>query len=96
MLVTVGLLALASTSAFLTFEHAASGRAERAATLAGSRLEILRAEGCTPSQGTETVDGLTVAWSATMAARTGQAVVRISWVERGSRVVHRYDSAFPC
>ena len=95
-LVTIGLLALASTSAFLTYEHAASGRAERAATIAGARLELLRTSGCTPSQGTEVIDGLTAAWSVTLAGRAAHATASVSWVERGHPVAHRYESGFTC
>ena len=96
VLLTVGLLALASTSVFLTHEHAASGRAERAATLAGSRFEMLRASGCTPAQGTETIDGLTAVWTVTPSTRAALATVRITWRERGAPVTHRYESGFPC
>lgn len=96
MLLTVGLLALASTSAFLAYEHAASGRAERAATIAGSRLEILRAGSCASAQGTETVDGLTAAWSVASSGHTALATVRVSWAERGTAVVQRYASGFTC
>lgn len=96
MLLTIGLLALASTSAFLVHQHAASGRAEHAATLAASRLEMLRAGGCTPAEGTETNDGLTSAWSVTLSGALALATVRVSWLERGEPVAHRYESGFPC
>src|SRR5687768_1018620 len=77
-LLTVGLLALASTSAFLTSAHAGSGRAERAAIIAGMRLDALRAAGCSPTQGTETVDGLASSWSLTRAGQVAVTSVRIS------------------
>jgi len=96
VLLTVGLLALASTSAFLTYEHAATGRAERAATIGGSRLEILRTGSCDNAQGTETVDGLTVAWSVAPSGHTALATVHVSWAERGTAVVQRYVSGFTC
>ena len=96
MLLTVGLLALAGTSAFLTYEYAASARAERAATLAGSRLETLRLAGCVPSQGAEAADGLTAVWSVIRAGRTATASVGVRWNERGTPVLHRYVTAFAC
>ena len=96
MLLTVGLLALASTSAFLTYEHAASGRSEHAATVAGSRLELLRAGRCATAQGTEIVDGLTTAWSVAASEHTALATVRVSWMERGAPIVQRYASGFTC
>ena len=96
MLLTVGLLALASTSAFLTYEHAATGRAERAATIGGSRLEILRTGSCADAQGTEIVDGLNVAWSVAPRGHTALATVHVSWAERGTAVVQRYASGFTC
>jgi prepilin-type N-terminal cleavage/methylation domain-containing protein len=96
MLLTVGLLALASTSAFLTYEHAATGRAERAASIGGTRLEILRTGSCDNGVGTETVDGLTVAWSVAPSGHTALATVHVSWAERGKTVVQRYASGFTC
>ena len=95
-LVTIGLLALASISAFLTYEHAASGRAERAATIAGSRLDLLRAAGCTPSRGSEEIDGLTSAWSVTLSGSAALVAASVSWIERDRPVIHRYDGGFPC
>ena len=96
LLLTVGLLALASTSAFLTYEYAASARAERAATLAGTRLETLRLAGCVSSQGTETSEGPTAVWSVVLAGRTATASVGVAWNERGTPVVDRYATAFAC
>ena len=96
MLLTVGLLALASTSAFLPYEHAATGRAERAATIGGTRLEILRTGSCDDAQGTETIDGITVAWSVAPSGHTALATVHVSWAERGIAVVQRYMSGFTC
>lgn len=96
VLLTVGLLALAGTSAFLTYEHAATGRAERAAAIGQSRLEILRFGSCADAQGRESVNGLTIAWSVAPSGRTALARVEISWAERGMAVVQRYASGFTC
>ena len=96
MLLTVGLLALASTSAFLTYEYAAAGRAESAAIIAESRLEQLRVAGCVAGGGRETVDGLTSVWSVAVAGGTAAATVTMSWIERGVRASHRYTTGFAC
>jgi prepilin-type N-terminal cleavage/methylation domain-containing protein len=96
MLLTVGLLALASTSAFLTYEHAASGRAERAATIAGSRLEMLRTGRCSATAGAETIDGLTAAWSVASSGHVALATVDVTWTERGVPILQRYTSGYPC
>jgi prepilin-type N-terminal cleavage/methylation domain-containing protein len=96
MLLTFGLLALASTAAFLTYEQAASRRAERAATIAASRLELLRLGRCIPTQGTEPIDGLMAAWSVTPSGPTALAVVRVSWMERGVAVAQRYTTGIVC
>jgi prepilin-type N-terminal cleavage/methylation domain-containing protein len=96
-LLTVGLLALASTSAFLTYAHAASGRAEQAAVVGGSRLEMLRAGACAPERGTEIIDGLSLAWDVTPSpGGAATATVRISWNERGVPSAQHYASAFQC
>jgi prepilin-type N-terminal cleavage/methylation domain-containing protein len=96
VLLTVGLLALATTAAFLTREHAASVRAERAASIAGSRLERLRAAGCVSASGVETVDSMHIAWSVSPSGRSALAIVSISWQERATPVRHSYESGFPC
>ncbi len=93
---TQGQLALAITTAFLAYEHAASGRAERAAALAGSRLERLRGGVCATAQGVDSADGLTVAWSVAPAGRAALATVRVSWIERGRPLSQRYMSGYPC
>ena len=97
MLLTVGLLALASTSAFLTYEHAAAGRAESAAIIAESRLEQLRVAGCVAGGGRETVEGLlTSVWSVAIAGGTAAATVTMSWVERGVLASHGYTTGCAC
>ena len=96
VLLTIGLLALASTSAFLAYEHAASGRAERAALIAASRLDRLRSGVCAATRGTEIVEGLTVGWSVEPAGRAALAEVRVTWLERGRTVAQHYSGGFPC
>ena len=96
VLLTVGLLALASTSAFLTYEIAANGRAERAAAIGQSRLEILRTGICADAQGRESVHGLSVAWSVAPSGRSALATVEVSWAERGKAVAQRYASGYTC
>ena len=96
VLLTVGLLALASTSAFLTYEYAAAGRAESAAIIAESRLEQLRVAGCVAGAGRETVEGLTSVWSVSVGDGTAAATVTMSWIERGVRASHRYTTGFAC
>ena len=96
VLLTVGLLALASTSTFLGYEHAAAARAESAAIIAGSRMERLRAGGCTAGNGLELVDGLQSAWSVAVAGDVAVATVVVSWLERGTRTDQRYSTGFPC
>jgi len=96
MLLTVGLLALASTASFLTAESAASSRAERAAVVAGSRLEILRTHGCASAQGRETVGELTATWAVVASEGSALASVTVSWTERGRPIIHRYTSGIAC
>ena len=96
MLLTVGLLALASTSAFLTYEHTAAGRAESAAIIAESRLEQLRVAGCTAGDGSGVTDGLRSAWSVVVSGHTAIATVTMSWLERDARVTQRYSTGYPC
>ena len=96
MLLTVGLLALASTSAFLTYEYAAAGRAESAAIIAESRLETLRLAGCTAVSGAAVSDGFGSTWSVAIVGTTALATVAVTWTERGESAVQRYATGFVC
>ncbi len=96
MLLTVGLLALSSTSAFVTYELASSARSERAAAAAASRLEALRSASCADAAGSSTSDGITTAWSVAAVGRGATSSVEVTYADRGKRISQRYSSGFAC
>jgi hypothetical protein len=96
MLLTLGLLAASSTSAFVAYELAASGRSERAASIAASRLELLRSSGCADAAGSSTSDGITTSWSVATAGRSATSSVEVTYAERGRSISQRYSSGFAC
>ena len=66
LVLTVGLLGLASTAAYVTRMIGQGNRYTEASTLAGRRLEILRAGGCSTMAGGSSTSGrFTVSWTVT-------------------------------
>ena len=96
VLLTIGVGALASTSAYVLHEISTSRRAERAAILARSRLDELRLGPCTSASGTRTHGELTERWSVTGADHGAHATVTISYRDRERAREQRYDGGFPC
>lgn len=73
VVLTVGLLGLASTAGYVTRMIAQGNRYTIAATLAGRRLELLRAGGCaTIVNGTSATGRFTVSWTVTTLATGSQ------------------------
>lgn len=66
VVLTVGLLGLASTAGFVTRMTGQGNRYTLAATLASRRLELLRADGCSAMAGGSSATGrFTVSWTVT-------------------------------
>jgi Tfp pilus assembly protein PilV len=64
LILDVGILGLATTTAVVTRMIRQGRAASEAAALAHARLEVLRSEGCgPPSSGAETRPGATVRWT---------------------------------
>ena len=74
MLFTVGALALMSTSTVLAIQLGNDARRERAALIAASRLEVLRA-GCNAANGSEQIADVTSSWSITPTAANDLSIV---------------------
>ena len=74
MLFTVGALALMSTSTLLAIQLGNDARRERAARIAASRLEVLRA-GCSAASGSEQVADVTSSWSITPTGANDLSIV---------------------
>jgi prepilin-type N-terminal cleavage/methylation domain-containing protein len=96
LLLTTGLLALSASATVVAYELRAGRRAERAATVAASRLEALRASTCRGSAGVEDAGGLSVSWTVTPRGSRATATVTVSYMERGALRSHRFVGGFPC
>lgn len=97
LLFSVGGLALASSAALIGRRLNVDGARERAALIAASRLEVLRASCATATGGAESLEGVELAWSvapAGVAAIAVAATVRYpTWTGRRS---DSYHSLVPC
>ena len=96
VLLTVGLGALASTAAWILGETSASRRAERAATLARSRLELLRFTGCNPGGAVVRHGDLVEQWALSVESHRAIAVVVVSARDSGRMRQQRYQAAYQC
>lgn len=96
MLLTVGLGALAGTSAWTLRETASARRVERAANLARSRLELLRLGPCGAASGVEIHADLIERWSLSQSRLGAVATVAIAPRDSGRMREQRYHAAFPC
>jgi|SRR5687768_7817683 len=96
VLLTVGVGALSSTAAWVLHETAASRRAEQAAILGRTRLELLRQGPCVTSSGHTDHDGLAERWTVSASRYGASAAVTVSYRERGHALVQRYQGGFSC
>ena len=96
VLLTIGLGALAGTSVWVIGETSAARRAERAANIARSRLELLRLRPCASDAGVANHGELIERW--TVSPGEGRAVAEVSVVARdnGRMREQRYQVVFPC
>ena len=96
LLLTIGLGALASTSLWLVREATAARRAERAANIARSRIELLRLRPCESDAGVASHGELLEQW--TVSPGTDRVIATVSVVARdnGRLREQRYQVAFPC
>lgn len=86
LVLTVGLLGLATTAALVTRMVAQGDRYTEAATLASRRFEILRSRGCSSlSNGSETVGRFTVSWTVASTAGGKARTVTVTVVSPTGR-----------
>ena len=96
MLLTVGLGALAGTATWVLRETASSRRAERAATLARTRMEMLRLAPCTTGSGVVAHADLIDRWTLSLDAHRAVAVVSVVARDSGRMPEQRYQAGFRC
>ena len=96
VLLAIGLGALAGTGTWIAREIAASGRTERAAMIARSRLELLRLAPCTPGSGIIDHGDLIEQWALSIASGRATVVVSVAARDGGRMHDQQYRSAFAC
>jgi prepilin-type N-terminal cleavage/methylation domain-containing protein len=96
VLLTVGLGALASTTTWTIREAQASRRTERAATIARSRLDLLRLVPCVSLSGEATHGDLVERWSVALTGKRARTIVSVAARDSGHMREQRYETAFAC
>jgi Tfp pilus assembly protein PilV len=96
-LFSVGALAFAGTTAVLLRALGESGLRERAARVASTRLETLRALPCTsPRSGAELVQGIQSSWTVVRSGALTSAVATVTYSVHGAPRTETYSAAVPC
>jgi len=97
MMFTVGLLALASTSAVVVSQMGDAGRMGVAASVAQTRIERLRSGACTTAlSGTNTGRGVSESWTVTPMVRSARIDVTITYATRRGLRSQSYRSMMRC
>ena len=99
LILTVGLLAMASTAGLVTGMIGQSKRFEAAAELAAERVELIVADTACPSLGggSATTGANTVAWSVTAFGRGERIQVIVSWpLSAGNIRADTFNTVYSC
>ena len=97
LMFTVGLLALASTSAVVVSQMGDAGRMGVAASAAQTRIERLRSGACTTAQtGTNAARGVSESWTVTPMTRSARIDVTITYNTRRGLRSQTYRSMMRC
>ena len=97
IILTVGVLGLASVSAVVMRQITGSSFQNRAAAIASSRFERLRSVSCAAAAGgTATSGGITERWTVQMLNRSMQIQDVVTWTERGRTRTMTFTTLRPC
>ena len=97
MLFSVGILALASTSAVVVRQMGDASNMSVAATVAQTRIERLRTASCTTAQTDSVADrGVMATWVVTPMTRSAQIDVTVRYNTRQGLRQQSYRSMVPC
>ena len=97
LILTVGLLGMATTSAVVIKQMGDAGRMGVAATIAQSRMEKLRIANCkVASSGTNSVRSVTESWRVTPQTRSALIAVTVTYKTRNGSRSQSYQSTVPC
>jgi type IV pilus assembly protein PilV len=97
IVLSVGILALASTAAVITRQVRSARQQTVAAAAAQSRFDRLHAVTCTGiTSSTASGGGLTEHWIVTNATRVKSVTDTVKWTDRGVQKTQVYRSLIPC
>lgn len=97
VILTLGLLALAGTSAAVTRQIGGGAQMALAASTAQARFERLRSEDCvTLTGGTATTRGITEVWTASNQPRVVQVTDTVKFTTARGQRSHAYVTLIPC
>ena len=97
MILVVGMLGMAGTSAVITRQLGGGAQMALAATAAQARFELLRSGTCTAlSGGTAVTHGVTEVWTATALSRAVQVTDTVKFTTTRGQRSHAYRTLIPC
>ncbi|HUF26332.1 MAG TPA: prepilin-type N-terminal cleavage/methylation domain-containing protein [Gemmatimonadaceae bacterium] len=97
VLLTVGMLGMAGTTAMMTRQIGGGARMALAATAAQARFETLRSADCASlSAGSASARGITEVWTVTALPRAVQITDTVKFATTRGQRTHAYRSLIPC
>ena len=97
IILVIGVLGLASASAYVMRQIAGSSLQNRAAALAQSRFERLRSQSCASlTSGSAVTSGITERWTVTMLNRSARLVDVLTWSENRRTRSMTFTTLRPC
>lgn len=97
IVLSIGLLGLASTSAVVTRQIGGGAQMTLAASTAQARFEILRSMDCTLlSSGSASARGISEVWTVTALTRAREVTDTVKFTTPRGQSVHAYRTMIPC
>ena len=97
IVLSIGLLGLASTSAVVTRQIGGGAQMTLAATTAQARFELLRSQNCTTlSNGSASARGISEVWVVTVRTRAREVTDTVKFTTTRGESVHAYRTMIPC
>ena len=97
IILTIGLLAMASTAAVVTRHIGGGAQMALAASTAQARFERLRGEACeTITDGSAESRGITETWAVTKVTRAMEVTLVVAFETQNGSREHEYTTRIPC
>ena len=97
VVLTIGLLGLASSAAVVTRQIGGGAQMSLAANMAQARFEALRSQDCaTLVGGSATARGITEVWTVTAVTRAREVTDTVKFTTTRGQSTHAYRTMIPC